>query len=69
MTKYELVEKTEVNGEVWYYIKKDGKYLNDSYTRQLEDAEKMIKKLINSKPSEPIIKILKTIELDENETN
>jgi hypothetical protein len=69
MAKYELVEKTEVNGEVWYYIKKDGKYVNNSYSRQIEDVEKMIKELINGKPSEPIIKILKTIEVDENETN
>lgn len=66
MTKYELVEKTEINGEVWYLIRKDGYYVSDSVTRKLEEAETMLSKLEQGKPSEPIFKTLKTIELDEN---
>ena len=67
MTKYELMEKTEVNGEVWYYIRKDdGFSVNNSWTTKLEDAEKMFHELEQGKSSEPIIKILKTIEVDEN---
>jgi hypothetical protein len=66
MTKYELVEKTEINGEVWYLIRKDGYYVSDSVTRKLEQAEQMLSELEQGKPSEPIFKTLKTIELDEN---
>ena len=66
MAKYELVEKTEINGEVWYLIRKDGYYVSDSVTRKLEEAETMLSKLEQGKPSEPIFKTLKTIELDEN---
>jgi len=70
MAKYELVEKTEINGDVWYYIRKDeGFSINDSWTRKLEEAQKMLEEFEKGKPSEPIIKILKTIEIEENKTN
>jgi hypothetical protein len=70
MAKYELVEKTEVNGEVWYYIHKgNGFSVTNSWTKKLEEAEKMFKELQEGKSSEPIIKILKTIEVDENKTD
>ena len=70
MAKYELMEKTETNGEVWYYIRKDdGFSVNSSWTTKLEDAEKMFKELEEGKSPEPIIKILKTIEVDENKTD
>ena len=65
MAKYELEEKTEVNGQVWYHIKKDGNHIDDSFTQKLEEAEEMLEELINGKPSEPIIKILKTIEVND----
>jgi hypothetical protein len=67
MTKYELMEKTEYTGEIWYYIlKDDGFSVENSWTKNLEDAEKMFKELEEGKSSEPVIKILKTIEVDEN---
>ena len=67
MAKYELMEKTEINGEVWYYIRQeDGFSVNNSWTRRLEEAEKMFKELEEGKSSEPIIKVLKTIEINEN---
>jgi hypothetical protein len=69
MAKYELVEKTEPNGQIWYHIKKDGDHVDGSYTRELKEAEKNLEELVNGKPTEPIIKILKTIEVDENKTN
>ena len=64
--KYELVKKTEINGDVWYHITKDGIHVNESYTKNLEEAEKLFDELVKGKPSEPIIEIIKTIELDEN---
>lgn len=67
MTKYELVKKTEVNGDVWYFIRKnDGFSVDQSWTKTLEDAEKMLEELQKGKNAEPIYETLKTIEVDEN---
>jgi hypothetical protein len=69
MTKYEIVERTEVNGQVWYHIRKNDDHVEGTFTRELEEAEKNLEELLKGKPTEPIIKILKTIEVDENKTN
>jgi DNA-directed RNA polymerase specialized sigma subunit len=67
MAKYELMERTENNGELWYFIRKDdGFSVSNSWTKNLEDAEKMFKELEQGKSSEPTTIILKTIEIDEN---
>ena len=66
MAKYELMEKTENNGDVWYYIRKDeGFSVENSWTKNLQDAEKMLEQIRKGKPAEPIIKILKTIEIND----
>jgi hypothetical protein len=65
MAKYEIVERTEVNGQVWYHIRKDDDHVEGTFTRELEEVEKNLEELINGKPTEPIIKILKTIEIDD----
>lgn len=62
MAKFELIKTTDVNGEIWYNITKDGLHVNTSFTKKLEDAEKLFEELTNGRPSEPIIEILKTIE-------
>jgi len=69
MAKYELIEKTELKGDIWYHIKKDGRHVDDSYTRDLETAQKMYDYLITGGRTEPIIKVLNSIEVNENETN
>ena len=70
MAKYELMEKTENNGDVWYYIRKDdGFSVENSWTKNLQDAEKMFQQIQKGKPTEPIIKILKTIEVDDSNDN
>jgi hypothetical protein len=67
MAKYELMEKTENNGDVWYYIRKDdGFSVENSWTKTLQDAEKMFEQIQKGKPAEPVIQILKTIEVNEN---
>ena len=67
MKKYQLMQKTENNGEVWYYIlKEDGFSVNNSWTMTLEKAEEMFEEIQKGKPIEPIIKILKTIEVNED---
>jgi len=65
MTKYELVKKTEVDGEVWYHITKDGLHVNETYTQNLDEANDLFEKFIKGKPSEPIIEIIKTMEIDD----
>lgn len=62
MAKFELVKTTELNGDVWYNITKDGYHVNQSFTRELEHAEKMLEGLVNGNPSEPIVEVLKSIE-------
>jgi len=66
MEKYELMQKTENIGDVWYYIRKDeGFSVENSWTKKLEDAEKMLEQIQKGKPADPIIKILKTIEVND----
>jgi len=70
MAKYELMEKTENNGDIWYFIRKDnGLSVENSWTKKLQDAEKMFEEIKKGKPTEPIIKTLKTTEVNENKTD
>jgi uncharacterized protein YtpQ (UPF0354 family) len=66
MKKYELVKKTEVNGDVWYFICKDDGYsLENSWTMHLEKAERMLQEIETRKNLEPIFETLKTIEVND----
>jgi hypothetical protein len=65
MAKFELVKKTENNGDVWYFIKKDGIYVDNSSTRDFEMGCEMLESFKKGKQSEPIIEIIKSIEVDE----
>jgi len=66
MKKYELVKKTEVNGDVWYFIRKDDGYsLENSWTMHLEKAERMLQEIESRKNLEPIFETLKTIEVND----
>lgn len=64
-TKFELVEEIEVNGQVWYKIFQDGSYIYGTLTRHLEEAESNLEALANGKQATPIIKVIKTIEVNE----
>lgn len=66
MTKYELVKKTELNGDVWYFIRKDDGYsVENSWTMSLEKAEQMLHELEKGKASMPIFETIKTIHVEE----
>ena len=66
MTKYELVKKTEVNGDVWYFIRREnGLSVHQSYTKDIKEVESMLNELQNGKTSEPIYETLKTIEVND----
>jgi len=66
MAKYELVKKTENTGDVWYSINKNGNHVSNSYTRDLQTALAQLDEYEKGKPAEPIIQILKTIEVNED---
>lgn len=69
MAKYELVKTTELNGDVWYNIKKDGYHVNSSFSKDLKSTEQMFDELVNGKPSEPIVEIIKNIEVNDKNDN
>lgn len=62
---YELIEKIDLQGESVYYIIKNNSFIDGTFTRKLSEAEEMLQKFTSGKPSEPIINVLKTIEIDE----
>lgn len=64
-TKFELVEETELNGQVWYKIYQDGSYIYGTLTRHLEEAMNNLEALANGKQGAPIIKVIKTIEVND----
>jgi DNA-directed RNA polymerase specialized sigma subunit len=66
MTKYELVKKTEINGEVWYFIRKgDGYSVENSWTMHLEKAERMFQEIESRNNLDPIFETLKAIEVND----
>lgn len=66
MTKYELVKKTEINGDVWYFIRKeDGYSVESSWTTKIEDAEEMLRKIEMNGTQAPTFETLKTIHVEE----
>jgi len=69
MAKYELKKRTETDGEISYHILKDNRYVDKSYSRNIEDAEKLFNEFVNGKPSEPITETIKTIEVDDKNDN
>lgn len=70
MTKYELVRKTELNGDVWYFIRKaDGYSVESSWTTKLEDAEEMLKRIEMSGTQTPTFETIKTIEVNDPNDN
>ena len=66
MAKYELKKRTETDGEISYHILKDNRYVDKSYARNIEDAEKLFNEFVNGKPTEPITETMKTLEVNEN---
>ena len=70
MTKYELLEETQPNGQVWYKIMQDDThYIYGSLTRHLEEAQNMLEAIENGHKNGFITKVIKTIEVNENKTD
>ena len=68
-TKYELVKKTEIDGKVWYHITKDGEHIDKTYTRELDEANELLDKIVQGYLPETKIEILKTLEIHDKDDN
>jgi hypothetical protein len=69
MAKYELIKKTEVDGAIWYHITKDGLHVNETWTKDLNEANEMFSHLEKNTILEPIIEVLKTYEINDTNDN
>jgi hypothetical protein len=64
--KLELVKETKINGTILYSVEMDGKYVSNTATEDLEQAEGFFKSIIGGGTTETIKETIKTIEVDEN---
>ena len=69
MAKYELIKKTEVDGAVWYHITKDSLHVNETWTKDLNEANEMFSQVEKTMILEPIIEVLKTYETNDTNDN
>jgi len=69
MAKIELVKETTIDGVVRYSIEKDGIYISRSITNDLEEAERFFKIVSQTGNLDTIKETIKTIEVDEDNTN
>jgi len=68
MAKFEIVKETSFTGSVLYYIEKDGNYIMNSASGDINKVEDYLHTIISNNEQEKIKETIKTIEI-ENETN
>jgi hypothetical protein len=68
MAKFEIVKETSFTGTVLYYIEKDGNYIMNSASGDINKVEDYLHTIISNNEQEKIKETIKTIEI-ENETN
>lgn len=66
MARYQIVKETSFTGTIQYSIEKDGRYIINSASSDLEKVEKYLQKIIENNEQEVFKETIKTIELDEN---
>ena len=66
MARYQIVKETSFTGTIQYSIEKDGRYIMNSASSDLEKVEKYLQKIISNNEQEVVKETIKTIELDEN---
>lgn len=66
MARYQIVKETSFTGTIQYSIEKDGRYIINSASSDLEKVEKYLQKIIDNNEQEVFKETIKTIELDEN---
>ncbi|MGI9137648.1 MAG: hypothetical protein ACR2IM_01275 [Sediminibacterium sp.] len=60
--KLELVKETKPNGSILYSIQKDGLYVSNTATSDLQQAETFFNNIVNGSATETTVEIIKTIE-------
>jgi hypothetical protein len=66
MAKYEIVKETSFLGDVLYSIEKEGSYISNSCSSDLNKVESYLKSILENGTHEKIKETVKTIEVDEN---
>lgn len=61
--KIELRKKTEFNGDVWYYIAKDGQDMSGSWSMTYEKTEAFYNNIVEQGLPQPTEEVLKTTEI------
>jgi hypothetical protein len=69
MAKFEIVKETSFTGTTLYYIEKDGEYIMNSASVDLIKVEDYLHNIIKNKEQETFKETIKTIDINENETN
>jgi len=66
--KLELVKETKINGTTLYSVEMDGKYVSNTATENLKQAEGFFD-LLKDNPTGTIKETIKTIEVDDKNDN
>ena len=69
MAIYQIVKETSFTGAILYSIEKDGKYIRNSASADLTKVEDYLHRIMTNNEQEVIKETIKTIEVNENETN
>jgi hypothetical protein len=65
MSRYQIVKETSFTGTIQYSIEKDGRYIMNSASNDLEKVEKYLQKIIASNEQEVIKETIKTVEVND----
>lgn len=65
MSRYQIVKETSFTGTIQYSIEKDGRYIMNSASSDLEKVEKYLQKIIASNEQEVIKETIKTVEVND----
>lgn len=66
MARYQIVKETSFTGTIQYSIEKDGRYIMNSASSDLEKVEKYLQKIMANNEQEVIKETIKTIEINED---
>jgi len=69
MAIYQIIKETSFTGAILYSIEKDGKYIMNSASADLTKVEDYLHRIMANNEQEVIKETIKTIEVNENETN
>jgi len=69
MATYQIVKETSFTGSILYSIEKDGKYITNSASSDLSKVEDYLHRIMSNGEQEVIKETIKTIEINENETD